>query len=276
VQLSRRRGALFAALLCLAPAAEAHAGWVQPAGGYYLKLWDRSLVGEKVYDLSGDAVMLPERYQDHALRLYAEYGATRALTLVLEATPLGYARSGDRSAVYVGPTWLGLRVALVDGAMPFALEVAYGYSAPVGDQLLSSGTVSGRDYLVRPTFEQHLGKAELSLGASVGMMWFRGAAGAVMSSAADIDPALHARLTAGVSTDFGLGASLTGTLHAPTRTPRVVDVLGLGNTRYLGVDLGLSWWVGEHVGVTAGLGLAPSAVSNAATPAISLGLEIRS
>lgn len=257
-------------------ASEAHAGWLQPPGGHYLKLWDRSLVGEKVFDLSGDVTALPEAYQDHALGLYAEYGATRTLTLVLEATPLGFAKSGDRSAVYVGPAWLGLRFALSDGALPLALDVAYGYSAPVGDQILSSGTVSGSDYLVRPTFEQHLARAELSLGWSLGMTWLRGSAGAIFSSADDVDPVLRARVAAGLVTDFGLGASLTGTLHAPTRDPRVVDVLGLGNTRYLGLDLGVSWWLGEHVGVNAGLGLAPSARSNAATPAISLGVEIRS
>lgn len=253
---------------------EAYAGWVQPPGGYYLKLWDRTLAGQKAFDLDGGQLDLGTKYQDHALNLYGELGLTDELTLVVRATPLGYASIADTSTLYSGLTMIGLKLALLRGGLPLALEVAYGYSPPLDP--LATGTGAGATWVFRPSLEQHLAKTELSAGWSLDPVWARAAAGAIFTSGDALDPALEARLAVGLSLPFGLGAQVAMGYHATVRAPRIIDVTGAGNTRYLGLELGASWWFLDDVGVSVGLGTAPFAESNAATASLSFGLELRS
>jgi hypothetical protein len=242
-----------------------------------LKVWDRTLVGKRAFDLEGGRPELSETYQDHALNLYAEYGVTKDTTVLFHGAPVGFSSFGDEATVYSGLNWLGLRFSLLRGETPLALQLEYGYSPPLGSDPLAEGTLEGVRFVYRPTFEQHLGRGQLSAGWSFGQVWTRTALAAVFSSGEDIDPALEAELAAGWRASFGLGITLNVALHLPTRTPRVIDVTGIGNTRYLGVELSFAWWFSEHFGVHAGVGGAPAlTTSNAATPALSFGVEIRS
>lgn len=274
----RRSFAGVAFLLTLILTTEARAGWVQPSGAYYLKFWDRSVIGGRAFDLRGEKPALPENYQDHALNLYVEYGLTSETTVVFNGAPLGYSSYGDEAAVYSGLNWAGLRFALLRGEAPLALELKYGYSPPFGAGPLASGTVDGASFIYRPALEQHLARGQLSAGwALTSGAWLKGAFAAIFSSNDEVVPALEASLGIGWRSEFGLAINFESLLHLPARDPRVIDVIGVGNTRYLGVELTVAWWFSEHFGIHAALGGAPAlARSNAAAPALSLGVEIRS
>jgi hypothetical protein len=136
--------------------------------------------------------------------------------------------------------------------------------------------VEGASFVFRPSFEQHVWRMDLSAGFASGIFWSKGALGAILSSGEDIDPALEAQLGSGFRTSFGLAVALDAVVHAPARSPRIIDVTGVGNTRYVGLDLGLAWWLLDHLAVSTSIGIAPSAASNAATPSLNFGLEIRS
>lgn len=265
-------------LLTLIFAFDARAGWVQPSGAYYLKFWDRSVIGGRAFDLQGEKPELPENYQDHALNLYAEYGLTSETTVLFHGAPLGYSSYGEHSTMYSGLNWAGLRFALLQGEFPLALELKYGYSPPLGKGPLAEGTVGGSRFVYRPTFEQHLGRGQLSAGWALAPgAWMKGAVAAIFSSNEEIDPALEAALGIGWRADFGLAITFEALLHVPARDPRVIDVIGAGNTRYLGVELMIAWWLSEHFGIHVALGGAPALTkSNAAAPALSFGVEIRS
>ncbi|MEZ4470368.1 MAG: hypothetical protein R3F60_06120 [bacterium] len=102
------------------------AGWTQPAGDLYAKVWGRSLLGKGVYTAAGDIKELPESYLDEALGVYAELGLTDWLTLLAAGTPVGFSRYGDESTTYVGPLALGLRAGLAAGQTRLALALTAG------------------------------------------------------------------------------------------------------------------------------------------------------
>src|SRR5262247_2818869 len=130
---------------------EARAGWVQPAGAY---------------DLHGQKPELPSSYRDSALNYYVEYGVTSETTVIVHGAVLGFSAIGDASTMYSGLNLFGLRFALLKDAIPVAFELSYGYSPPLGNKPLTEGTVDGMRFLYRPTFEQQLGRGELSAGWS--------------------------------------------------------------------------------------------------------------
>jgi hypothetical protein len=260
--------------LSLAPAS-AHAGWTQPAGATYLKLWDQVLIGSRVFTTDGQQADLGARYQDHALKLYLEHGLDDGLTAVVRATPLGIASFGDDTRAYAGLVMVGLRVALARGELPLALELGYGYAPPLGDRAIATGVVDGQSYRYQPTLEQHVGQAELQLGWSWEWLWIKAHGGAIFSSGSDLEPAFEGGLRAGMRTTFGLTADAGVVLHMAIREPQLIDVTGVGNTRYLGLNLGAGYAITEGFGIRVDLGLAPYAVSNAATPSLGVGVELR-
>ncbi len=266
---------LLACFGTLLAAGNARAGWVQEPGAYYLKAWNRTVAGDRVFLLDGEIEALGISYQQHVLNVYAEYGVTRDTTVVLQAAPLGFMSAGSESTPYSGVTALALRFSLAKGTVPLALELGYGYSPQLSNEALAEGSVAGTRYVVRPTIQQHLGRGHLTAGFAADIFWFKAGAGAVFSSGEDIDPALEGLLSLGLTTSFGLGVALSSVLHMPIHKPEFIDVTGVGNTRYLGVELSLSYWFSDHFAISAGLGTAPFAESNAAAPALSLGVEIR-
>lgn len=261
--------------LVLALPGPALAGWTQPAGGTYLKLWDRVLIGSRAFTAEGDQIDLGQRYQDHALKLYLEHGLTDRITAIVDATPLGIASFGESTTAYAGMIALGLRLGLAQGPVPFALEVRYGYAPPLGDRPLAEGEVEGQAYRYQPAIERHLGAAELQLGWSWSWLWTKASAGTSFVAGDGLDPWFEAGIRAGFSTEVGISGDLGVLLHAPFRDPRVIDVTGVGNTRYVGLNAGVSYAVTEHFAVRVDLGLAPYAESNAATPSLGVGVELR-
>ncbi|MEZ4464331.1 MAG: hypothetical protein R3F43_07395 [bacterium] len=126
------------------------AGWTQPAGDLYAKVWGRSLLGKGVYTAAGDIKELPESYLDEALGVYAELGLTDWLTLLAAGTPVGFSRYGDESTTYVGPLALGLRAGLAAGQTRLALALTAGDAPDVGEEQLGAGQAEGVDFVYIP------------------------------------------------------------------------------------------------------------------------------
>lgn len=266
---------LAGASLGLALPGRAHAAWTQPVGATYLKLWDHVLVGSKVFDLDGQVVELGQSYQDHALRLYLEHGVAERLTVVARATPLGLASLGSETTAYAGLLGLGARIGLVTGAFPVALELGYGYAPPLGGAAVATGTLGDQAYRYQPALERHVGTVELQAGTAWRALWAVARVGTTFVHGDGLDPALDAGLRVGFSTTFGLSGDAGLSVHEPFRDPTLIDVTGVGNTRYLGIDLGLGYALTDQVGIRVDFGTAAYAASNAATPALGVGLELR-
>jgi hypothetical protein len=253
----------------------ARAAWTQPVGATYLKLWDHVLAGSRVFGLDGQILDLGQSYQDHALRLYLEHGVAERLTVVARATPLGLASSGEETTAYAGLLGLGARIGLVTGQVPVALELGYGYAPPLGATAVAAGALGDQAYRYQPALERHVGTVELQVGTSWRALWAVARVGTTFVHGDGLDPALDAGLRLGFSTGFGLSGDGGVSVHEPFRDPTLIDVTGIGNTRYVGIDLGIGYALTDQVGLRVELGLAPYAESNAATPSLGVGLELR-
>ncbi len=264
-----KRLGLLVSLALLTPTLNA-AGWTQPAGAAYAKLWWRSLVGDRVYFADGSSDALPERYLDQALNLYAEVGLLDELTLVAYANPFGYAKYGDESVSYVGNLQAGLRYGLALGDARLAVEGHYGYAPDIGEEDLVRDPKATVVYV--PTFETHRADGELQLGYPLPFGWVAASAGYRWYSREHIDPAVYGFAQLGWSPDpFTLDFHLN--LHEPLGDVDLTNVAGAGQTRYLGVGVGASWWFVETLALAFGFEGVAYAQSNAATPTMTLGLE---
>lgn len=280
---SARRGPYAASSLCalvilaLAPSTVLAGAWTRPAGGTYVKVWNRSLIGSAAFGVEGDRRDMGQTYIDQALHVYAEYGLMDRLTLTGFALPAGYAsvEDGD-SAFYVGPIDLGLRYGLVQGG-PWAVSVEgqYGYAPEIGDEALASGVADGEAWVYVPTVSTQRFAGVASVGRGLSFGWTAFSVGVRGFSEDGLDPAI---------TGFGqLGwnpnASWTLDLHLNVNEPlgdvEIANVAGAGQTRYFGYGFGASWWATRHFGVNAGLEGVAYAESNASTPTITLGVEYR-
>ncbi|MCB9765414.1 MAG: hypothetical protein H6739_36910 [Alphaproteobacteria bacterium] len=263
-------------LLSLITAASA-GGWTQPQGDVYAKAWVRSLVGANAFLADGAIEELPDGYVDESLNLYAEGGLTDKWTLLGFATPVGYA-SATESTVYVGNIALGVRRALLTGAFNLAAEVRVGGAPGVGETSVADGTTdAGIAYVMIPTVRTFRTDAELQAGVGFGQGrgWFQASAGAAWHSRSTIDPAILGQLKGGWTFKRGLQPSLQIDVWMPVGAVDAVNVLGAGQTRYVGITPELSWWWSEHWSVNASFGSALMAQSNAAAPAVTAGVAWR-
>jgi len=262
-----------ALFLCtaLAPSTATAGGWTQPSGGFYAKVWDRSLIGSKAYLASGEALEV-DSFQDHALNLYGEYGLLDQLTLVGFTTPVGWATYGEESTSYVGPSFVGARWGLLQGAVPLAIEAHYGFAPSVGERDLAplDPTLA---YI--PTVATQRVDGELQVGYGLPGGWATASVGARYFTADGLDPVLTANAQLGYSSSFGIVAELHAGLARPFGDVEVTNVAGAGQTDYLGLGVGVSYWFNDHVGVSAGVDGVVYARSNAATPALTLGIEVK-
>ncbi len=258
-----------------ATSARAAGAWAQPSGGHFLKVWDRTLVGDRGYFANGDAATLPHTYQDHTLELYGEYGLAEGWTLLGSARPVGWAHFGDESTAYVGPFSVGVRRALLTAPVALAVEARYGYASGVGDEDLAAERGAARTFAYRPVLETHLYGVAVAAGYGLSWGWASVSAGVTGYTRDSIDTAADLSAQVGWKSDFGFVASLAVDYHQPFGDVRASNVSGAGQTRYLGLNVGASYALTEHLAVTIGVGGAALAESNAATPALSLGFELR-
>ncbi|MEL6182281.1 MAG: hypothetical protein AAFS10_25215 [Myxococcota bacterium] len=275
-----------AALLLLASPSGAYAGgWTQPEGGFYLKAWSRFIAGEDGFLDNGETSALEGSYSDISLNLYGEYGLAEGWTLVGFTTPLGFASGHhpegvdlDDSSAYIGNSWVGVRRALIgEGRLRLAVEAHYGYAPAVGDEAVASGiSDEGRPYVYTPTVEAQRLDGELQVGYSLpSNMWLVAHGGyRHLFSDVDLDPVVYGFGQYGWS-----GESLVLDVHAnlvePLGDVTVTNVAGTGQTRYLGIGVGASYWLTPHFGANIGAEGAAYAESNAATLSLAVGVELR-
>ncbi len=263
-------------------APSANAGWTQDEDEYYLKIWTRSMIGQIAY--TADALRYGERiprYQDYQLNAYMEIGIHERVTWIGMMTPLAWASIQQRSTRYMGPTIVGTRVALRQGRTPIALEVHYGYAPNVGTELLFDQEVTGRDDETRrityqPAIENHRGELQLQIGHSYTAKrtpaWLSARLGVRLNSA--FEHALTGLVQLGFSRRVEWDIHLT--FYEPMfRSVAVTNVPGVGDTRYLGLGVGVVWMVTDHFGINASIDGVFYATSNAGTPALTLGFEHR-
>ncbi len=258
-------------------------GWTQPRGDYYLKLSSRTLVGTRAYLSTGlrEAERDLPRFRDNQLNLYLEYGLIDQLTLVVFATPVGRAVMSGNSATYVGPTVGGLRWGFLRGNVNLALEAHYGYAPSIGDKPIYSELArqsDGTDELITytPAVDNHLGELQFQIGHGFAHGgWIAVTTGVRFNSNDAIDTAFTGFVQYGYrfKRPWVLAAHLT--LYEPFGAVAVTNIPGVGQTRYLGIGLSPSYWFSDHVAITFGVDGVFYASSNAATPAITLGLEFK-
>ncbi len=271
-----RPTALMAAVFALS--APAHAGgWTQETGDYYVKVWGRSLLGTGVFGPAiGETLQLEDRYQDHQLQSYAEYGLTERLTWVGYAVPVGHARYGDQGSTYVGPLATGVRVQLLrSDSVALSAQSMLGGRVPFGEEALFEGQVDGQQLVVRPTLATGQAEAELQLGIARPKGWMSFHAGARGFTSKRYLPALTGYAQFGWTPKEHLVFDLHFPLYRSFGEIEEVDVLGVTNTSYLGFGLSGSVWLSEHLAVTGSFEGAGLAVSNAGTPSLNLGIELR-
>lgn len=272
--------ALFATMLLgglTAAPTTAHAfGWTQPRGAHYLRVWNRLLLGGKGYFADGRSRALGASFVDTQANYYLEYGLTDRLTLVTFGAPVGFARAGEDSAVYVGPLHAGLRAGTEVGAWRLAVEGHYGYAPAVGTRALASGSVEGLAWQYAPAAETHRFDLEGQWGRSVGRRgWVTGNVGVRAFTAAGFGPALYGTVQFGWAFSTGITTSVSMQTHQPLVSVDATNVSGASATRYVGFAADVSYWFTRRWAVTAGIGGVLMAQANAAALPILFGIEHR-
>lgn len=284
-------GALIGALGAIAlPGAAAAAGWTQPEGGHYVKVWSRLLRGEKAFLSDGTVAPLGGQFTDLAVGVYFEYGLQDGTTIIAQGTPFGWAQftsddgvvdgevEGDTS--YIGPISFGVRRALYRGeALVLSAELQIGYGPSLGEETIGAGTISAEDceqsepcrFSYRPAVEHARILGELQVGVPLPSgFWISAAAGG--GSMLGITRVLKGLFQVGWASKFGLVVDFHSTAHIPFDDPGN-DVAGAGVTRYVGIGPGISYWFSDHWGINVGAEGVLMAEANLATPTLSLGIE---
>ncbi len=260
-------------------ASSAQAGaWTQPEGEFYLKLWDRSLLGTGVFLADGEALSDDslQSYQDHQLGLYGEWGLTDKVTLMASGSPIGFASQGGEQTLYVGPLALGARYGILDSALHLSVEGHYSYAPGIGEKNLSTQVVQGNTLVYIPTVENHYG--ELSLHAGYGFNfggWAQVSLGGRANSGEGIDSAIVSFAQFGYRISESSLVDVHFNTYLPLGDVEVNNISGAGQTQYVGFGLAYSYWFTPHVGANIGFEGALMAASNAATPSLLVGVEFK-
>jgi len=268
------RSALSAALvlaLVLATTQSAQAGWTQPQGSGYAKIWGHFIAGERAFGLDGNLID-SEPFSLIGSNLYAEFGITDTWTAVAQAKPYERATYGGANANVVGPIQLGIRSAVLTGPLKLAAEIRYGFAPPVGDRNLAAED-SALAFI--PTFSTHSASGEVQVGYGFSRYWVRASAGMRLFSLSGLDPAITSGFQFGASMPAGFVADLHLGLNQPLGELTQVNVAGAGQSAYLGVGVAVSWWFLPQWGVMVGADGAAFAKSNAGALVLLLGLEHR-
>ena len=258
------------------------AGWTQPEDGYYFKVWNRSLVGSKVYTVEGEEAFHVPNYADHLLHFYGEYGLSTDLTLVAFGAPAGYAAIDGSATGYMGTHALGVRQALQKGVWNVALEYQLGGSPAVGNKVLFSGEHKAqsdgklRPLIYQPAKENYYGEFQLQVGTSFSSNWTSLSLGYRENTNKDLDPVVQGVFQIGTSWSDRSRFSFDYIVYSPQGSIDVINIAGVGQTRYQGFNLSYAYPAFGDWSVNLGLGGVTSAESNAATPTLYFGAETSS
>lgn len=266
---------LWICLLALCPSVALAAGWTQPAGNAYAKLSYRGLLGSGAFDADGGTFELPDPYADHAVNLYAELGLRDDLTLIVLSNPFGIASSGDESTTYVGRSAIGLRAGGAFGSTRLAIEARYGFAPDIGETSVATGEVDGKAYTYVPTVQTQSYTGEVQVGQPLSWGWLAASVGIRGFSRAGLDPAVVGFGQLGWNMNDTMTLDLHLNLHEVLGDVEAINVAGAGQTRYLGVGFGYSWWFAQAFALNATFEGVAYAASNAATPSLNLGFEYR-
>ncbi|MEL6345528.1 MAG: hypothetical protein AAFV53_20635 [Myxococcota bacterium] len=259
-------------------ASAAAGGWTQPAGAHYLKVSQRTLIGDQGFDLDGETFDLDGgRYSDFTMNIYGEWGVTDDWTLVITSTPIGrgYVETAtqSRSGWYSGTSLVGVRRRLSDAALKLAAEARAGGVPPLGAQQLAADV--GQGWFWQTTVPTAQAEAEIQAGVGLPWGWAAASVGGRWQSAAEL-PAVSILGTASIGwTGKRLGVSLQLSTVQPLEPVTALNISGAGATRYIGVEPGLSVPLGERLSLVASMGGVLTAQANAATPAINVGVAHR-
>jgi hypothetical protein len=275
----RRGGLLGALLLALWPGSGAlAAGWTQPEGEFYIKAWDRSMFGSKVFLADGSVGSLPSSYADHAIHYYVEFGLTDDLTITVRGTPIADASFGPRSILYTGLGLAGLRYALLTRPVALALELLGGFAIGpgLGDHTLAAGMIGNQAWVYVPSIGTVAFGGEFQLGVPLPFGWFAASFGARGFTNPAIDPQLVGSLELGVRPPgpFTIEAHMKGEQHVgPPIT--VANIAGIGRTDYLAAGISASWWFLPFMSLMVGVDAPIAAQGIAATFPILVGFELK-
>lgn len=242
------------------------------AGDAYLKVYDRTIVGDSYFSSDGSRLRLGQTYQDHQLTLFGSLDVVDGLRLTVSGVPVGIAAFDGNTQAYFGGLAGGVEVDLWRGPVVLRTGLRLG-GRPDIPPLALDGTV-----LVAPVVGTAFGAAQASLLWPLSFGWLSIEAGVQAHSSSALSTALFA------ASQFGwrpgaieLSLQLQGwnALSGTGANDGPVNVLGSGNTRYIGFDLDVAWWFGAW-GPFLGVGGALYAEHNAATPSLRAGIQFMS
>lgn len=265
--------ALAWALLSALPCSRASAaGWTQPEDAYYLKLWGRMLKGSRAFGHDGELVDT-QPFTDLQLNVYGEYGVTDAWTALFYGTPTGYVTS-IADTWFVGPLGLGVRRALLRADLRLAVEARYALEPGIGDlDVFAQPGQASAEIVYVPVVDNHRGELELQLGHGLSFGWLSAALGMRFNAADGIDHAV----IGGAQLGFRSG-SFQFELHVQTYQPlgdvTRTNASGAGQTRYVGLGIGIGYRFGDGFSVIVGADGGP-ARSNAAAAPLLAGIELQ-
>lgn len=250
---------------------DAEAGaWSQPKGQCYAKLWTVALVGSAGFDTEG-GTFDTDSYVDVSLNHYVECGVADQWTFIATGRGLGWASYDGLSTMYSGRNSFAMRRGFLNGPLRLAVEVEYGYQGLVGTEDLARR--SDVEWQYAAAVESHTGRVGGSIGYGTSWGWLTADLGLRGFTNASLSPALVGMLQVGYKITNGLMVDLHLPYQLLFEDIETNNISGAGNTSYVGLGLGLSWWFKDSIGVSLGFDGVVFAQANAATPAIQLGIE---
>jgi|GEM_PF-1445936 len=264
---------------------QVHAGgWTKNVGEYYTKIWLRGLVGSSAFLLEKPTESTGGTYRDFSANFYTEIGVHESITLIAHGTPAGFASFSDdrnsKSTGYMGILGAGARWGFLKGKLNMALEVRYGYTSRLGEEAVGKGVARKQPWHYTPVVSSHRFDGELQAGygfllGSHGSGWVTLSAGVAQFTRAKLGTTIIGAAQIGIALNMGLVFMLNFNLFHPLQELQEVNVSGAGPTDYAGNGLTISYWFNKNFAVTASMEAIFYAYSNASTPSLVLGIELK-
>lgn len=243
------------------------------AAPYYLKVANRSLFGVSAFGPDGGELRLPRGFQDHQLQVFGTFRLSEDWILVGQAVPVGVGVYGEDAQPYFGGLGAGIRRRLTGGPFSVWLEAELG--ARPSSPTLFQGVVGSVPVRVKPVVGTFYGGGQLRVEAPFSWGWAAMSGGARGFSNPRLEPALLGFAQIGLVPTRGLALDLHLSGWYAFGDLEPVDVLGSGQTRYLGLGVGAEWWAFSRAALTLGVDVGPIAQANAVSPSLSLGVALR-